>query len=69
MTVLKCMYVIYTSICGNNWHDGNKHNLRTIEGQIVQRLKNNEHLPKFTGSYKKKVYVFALHCIYFLFSL
>ena len=28
--------------------------LRTIEVQIVQKAKNNEALPKFTGSYKKK---------------
>ena len=32
----------------------NKNNLRTIEAQIVQKLKNNEARPKFTGSYKKK---------------
>ena len=41
-----------------NWHDGNKNNLRTIEAQIVQKLKNNEARPKFTGSlikYKKRV--------------
>ena len=31
-----------------------KNNLRTIEAQIVQKLKNNEAQPKFTGSYKKK---------------
>ena len=29
-------------------------NLRTIEAQTVQKLKNNEARPKFTGSYKKK---------------
>ena len=32
----------------------NKNSLRTIEAQIVQKLKNNEARPKFTGSYKKK---------------
>ena len=32
----------------------NKNNLRTIEVQIVKKLKNNEARPKFTGSYKKK---------------
>ena len=32
----------------------NKNNLKTIEAQIVQKLKNNEPRPKFTGSYKKK---------------
>ena len=37
-----------------NWHDGNKSNLKTIEAQIVQKLKTNEALQKFTGSYKKK---------------
>ena len=33
----------------------NKNSLRTIEDQIVQKLKNNGARPKFTGSYKKKV--------------
>ena len=28
-----------------------KNKLRTIEAQIVQKLKNNEARPKFTGSY------------------
>ena len=32
----------------------NKNSLRTIEAQIVRKLKNNEDRPKFTGSYKKK---------------
>ena len=32
----------------------NMNSLRTIEAQIVQKLKNNEARPKFTGSYKKK---------------
>ena len=31
-----------------------KSSLRTIEAQIVQRLKNNEARPKFPGCYKKK---------------
>ena len=31
-------------------------NLRTIEAQIVQKLKNNKARPTFTGSYKKSVY-------------
>ena len=31
-----------------------KNSLRTIDAQIVQKLKNNEAWPKFTGSYKKK---------------
>ena len=31
-----------------------KNSLTTIEAQIVQKLKNNEARPKFTGSYKKK---------------
>ena len=31
-----------------------KNSLRTIEARIVQKLKNNEARPKFTGSYKKK---------------
>ena len=59
MTVPKCIYgnnkpMLCTSICGDNWHDGNKNNLRTTEAQIVQKLKNNEPWSKFTGSYKKK---------------
>ena len=29
----------------------NKNSLRTIEAQIVQKRKNNEVRPKFTGSY------------------
>ena len=32
----------------------NKDSLITIEAQIVQKLKNNEARPKFTGSYKQK---------------
>ena len=32
----------------------NENSLRTIEAQIVQKLKNNEARPKFIGSYKKK---------------
>ena len=44
MTVPKCIIE----------NDGNKNILRTIETQIVQKLKNNEARPKFTGSYKKK---------------
>ena len=32
----------------------NKNSLRTNEAQIVQKLKNDEARPKFTGSYKKK---------------
>ena len=47
-------YLDYQHFCGDNWHDGNKNNLRTIEAEIVQKLKNNETRPKFTGSYKKE---------------
>ena len=51
----KINFIANTSICGDNWHDGNKNSSRTIEAQIVQKLvKNNEPCPKFTGSYKKK---------------
>ena len=46
-----------------NWHDGNKKNLRTIEAQIVQKLKNNEARPKFTGSNKKKSVQFNFWCV------
>ena len=38
----------------------NKNSSRTIEAQIVQKLKNNEARPKFTGSYKKKKRVIQL---------
>ena len=31
-----------------------QNSLRTIEAQIVQKLKNNEARPNFTGSYEKK---------------
>ena len=42
----------------------NKNSLRTIEAQIVQKLKNNEARPKFTGTYKKKrVTVFRVQCV------
>ena len=44
--------VFYDSAKVYNWHDGNKNNLRTIEAQIVQKLKNNEPRPNFAGSYK-----------------
>ena len=37
-----------------------KNSLRTIEAQIVQKLKNNEARPKFTGSYEKKR---VIHCL------
>ena len=51
MRVPKCIY-------GNN----NMNNLRTIEAQIVQKLKNNEPWPKFAGSYKEKnVYYWIDH--------
>ena len=40
----------------------NKNSLRTIEAQFVQKLKNNEARPKFTGSSKKQsVYTNANH--------
>ena len=32
----------------------NENSIRTIEAQIVQKLKNNEAQSKFNGSYKKK---------------
>ena len=35
----------------------NKNSLRTIDAQIVQKLKNSEARPKFTGFYKKKLSV------------
>ena len=47
---------VYTNIGGDGWQNGNKNNLTTTETQIVQKLKNNEPRPKFTGSYKKKAY-------------
>ena len=47
MTVAMCIY-------GNNKPLLNMNSLRTIEARFVQKLKNNEARPKFTGSYKKK---------------
>ena len=40
-----------------------KNKLRTFEAQIVQKLKNNEGWPKFTGSYKKKRVTFICNAI------
>ena len=40
----------------------NRNSLRTIEAQIVQKLKNNEARPKFTGSYR----VYFMKDSYFL---
>ena len=40
MTVPKCII---------DMMELNKNNLRTIEAQIVQKLKNSEARPKFTG--------------------
>ena len=37
-----------------------KNSLRTIGAQIVQKRKNNEARPKFTGYYEKKR---AIHCL------
>ena len=51
---------MYGHVCGDNWQDENKNNLRTIEAQIVQNLKNNEARPKFTGSYKKERVMFVI---------
>ena len=48
MTVPKCI---------TEMHDGNKYNLRTIEAQTVQKLKNKKARSKFTGSYKKSVFI------------
>ena len=48
----------------------NKNSLRTIEAQIVQKLKNNEARPKFTGSYRKSVYMnYKVSCPCFLAQL
>ena len=54
LVFLKTKLKLYDSAEVYNWHDGNKNNLRTIEDQIVQKLKNNEARPEFTGSYKKE---------------
>ena len=35
------LYLDNQHVCGDNWHDGNRNNFRTIEAQIVQKLKNN----------------------------
>ena len=37
-------------IYGNNKPLLKKNSLRTVEAQFVQKLKNNEARPKFTGS-------------------
>ena len=58
-------HVLYDSAEMYNWHDGNKNNLRTVEAQIVPKLKNNEPRRKVTGSYKKK----SVYVIYFLAPL
>ena len=51
-------YTVLEQVCTVWKHDGNKNNLRTIKTQIVQKLKNNEPRPNFTGSHiKKSVYV------------
>ena len=52
-----------------NWHDGNKNNLRTIEAQIVQKLKNNEARPKFTGSYKERACIWQMKFTKIILSL
>ena len=44
----------------------NKNSLRTIEAQIVQKLKNSEARPQFTGSYKKEKRVSTV--IYSIFN-
>ena len=54
MTVPKCI---------TEMHDGNKYNLRTIEAQTVQKLKNKKARSKFTGSYKKKCVYYQLYSI------
>ena len=40
---------------------------RTIEAIIVQKLKNNETRPKFTGSYKKKRVLWCSTLLFFCF--
>ena len=63
---LKTRLKLYDTAEAYNWHDGNKNNLKTIEAQIVQKLKNNEARPKFAGSYKKSVRLllrFSINCI------
>ena len=52
VAVAKCIHVY-----GNNKPLLNKNSSRTIEAKFVQKLKNNEARPKFTGSYEiKSVY-------------
>ena len=71
-TVLYCKH----SPLKQYWHHGEinikkkKNKLRVIEAQIVQKLKNNEPWPKFTGSYnlnseyKHNCRISTLHCDY-----
>ena len=47
----------------------NKNSLRTIEAQIVQKLKNNEVRPKFTGSSYICVHAFFIRTSKFWSSL
>ena len=47
----------------------NRKSLRTIEAQIVQKLKNNEARPEFTGSYKKKKLVNRRLYLFFFITI
>ena len=51
---LECFQELFLTVAILMSNFEHKNCLRTIEAQIVQKLKNNEARPKFTGSYEKK---------------
>ena len=51
---LECFQELFLIVVVLTSYFDHKNSLRAIEAQIVQKLKNNEARPKFTGSYKKK---------------
>ena len=52
---LECFQELFlTAVVLTSTFERIKNSLRTIEARIVQKLKNNEARPKFTGFYKKK---------------
>ena len=62
MCIWSILYELFLTVVARMSTFKNKNSLRTIEAQIVQKLKNNEARPKFTGSsYKKK----RVHAFFF----
>ena len=54
---LECFQELFLTVVVPRNTFEHKNSLRTIEAQIVQKLKNNEARPKFTGT--KLVHVYA----------